>query len=228
MISELREFIEQVIEAFLTKQDQEITFVDFEQDPSENRPNSAWVVHRSNASVDGIPAGWIKISYIPPEKFQQKYATLLDWITNSEGMGNLAKFDFKDPEQAFQASLEALGYGDWKRHGMEKMSPAEVKKFKRQIAKQLDDKFGKRYLAFKEFHLGKPMVDYIFVSEEQRRNGIGVALYEHAAQWMATKGMKLYASGIQSQQAKAAWEWLKVHKGANIGTEGDRTFLSFL
>lgn len=101
----------------------------------------------------------------------------------------------------------------------------------------LSERYEHQFEKFKEFHYDKPLVDYIRVYEPHRRKRIGAALYEKAARWLAeTKGLKLYASGIQSNEAKAAWQWLQKNKEANIGKEvfedGDRTktriFLSYL
>lgn len=101
--------------------------------------------------------------------------------------------------------------------------------------KQMQRKFGRDFQDFKAFHIDKPLVDYIRVDEDYQRRRIGIALYQYGAKWLAGKGMKLYASGLQSDKAKAAWEWLKKNRGAKIGTEDmmyagkkkTRTFLSY-
>lgn len=55
-----------------------------------------------------------------------------------------------------------------------------------------------------------PFVDFIRVNDDMRRQGIGTALYQYGAKWLAReKGLPLYASGIQTTEAKAAWKFMR-------------------
>jgi hypothetical protein len=50
-----------------------------------------------------------------------------------------------------------------------------------------------------------------------------MVLYKAGAEWMKERGMKMYASGLQSSDAKAAWE--KMEKIFKVGKEKGRRFL---
>lgn len=67
-------------------------------------------------------------------------------------------------------------------------------------------KYGRQFKQFLHYYVDKPIVDYIRVEPEYRRQGIGTALYRAAQKWLHDRGMKLYASGLQSDEAKAAWK----------------------
>lgn len=54
--------------------------------------------------------------------------------------------------------------------------------------------------------MNKPLVDYIRVYDQYARQGIGTMLYVEGTKWMNELGMDLYASGLQSDEAKAVWK----------------------
>jgi hypothetical protein len=55
----------------------------------------------------------------------------------------------------------------------------------------------------------KPYVDYSFIEKEFRNQGYGKLLYQSAATFIKARyGLRLYASGNQSKQAKYLWESL--------------------
>jgi hypothetical protein len=84
------------------------------------------------------------------------------------------------------------------------------------------------YKRLRSMHENRPNVDYISVRDADdsdahiagrylhdasptpgfRRLGVGSALYETAAVWMASRGMNVHASGLQSDEAKAVWSSL--------------------
>jgi hypothetical protein len=59
-------------------------------------------------------------------------------------------------------------------------------------------------------YLNKPYVDYSFINIEYRNKGYGKRLYKAASLCLKLKyGLKLYASGNQSKEAKNLWQSLK-------------------
>jgi hypothetical protein len=152
-----------------------------------------------------------------------------------EGHGwanNLMDLDQNERLKLFSFSID----GPWsalKDEDIPKLSNKEKNEKEKEYLEKVKNKYQSRMENFKNFHVDKPIVDYIRVFDNHRRQRIAIALYEYGAKWMAKKGMKLYASGIQSDEAQAAWEWLKKNRGANIGREKSsydkiRTFLSYL
>ena len=223
----LHELIRTIIEDYFTKNKEPI---EFKVTPnSESDRKSAWVVDKIEAFIHGEPVGYLNISYIPKDSFEKNYPTLFDYLIQ-KGMVHLSKFDINDPEQHKQALLAASGYGDWNKPTQ---ADLEDPKFFKRLEKWLKKKYGQDYKDFKEFHVDKPLVDYIRVHEPFQRKGIAVALYNYGAKYLAKKGLKLYASGLQSDAAKAAWDYLRKTQGATLGTEPGpngktRTFLSYL
>jgi len=64
------------------------------------------------------------------------------------------------------------------------------------------EKYGRGFKAFKAFMVDKPVVDFIRVGEEYQRRGVATALYDYGAHYLSQRGMKLYASGLQSKEAR--------------------------
>lgn len=55
---------------------------------------------------------------------------------------------------------------------------------------------------------------------QMRRQGIGRALYLFGARWLArSKGLPLYASGLQSDEAQASWGNMRTLKRVPIREE---------
>jgi GNAT superfamily N-acetyltransferase len=81
-------------------------------------------------------------------------------------------------------------------------------------------------LKFKSQIVDKPFVDYIRVSPEVQRQGVGTQLYIQAAKYLATKGLKLHASTLQSDAAKASWEAMK-RKGLPVKKYKKRVTLDY-
>ena len=61
------------------------------------------------------------------------------------------------------------------------------------------------YEKFHNFHVEHPVVDYVKVQPDYRRQGIATEMYIQMGTWLAERGWKLYASGIQTDAAEALW-----------------------
>ena len=88
----------------------------------------------------------------------------------------------------------------------DKMSDAEVMREYDKFEKIAEKKYGQDFRDFKKYYVDKPLVDFIRVKDDYRRRGIATILYKKGHEWMKQRGMKLYASGLQSDQARAAWD----------------------
>lgn len=256
MENNLEQLIEMILEQeFLTKENEPIEFKIHEVSPSvKDNLNRGWIVHLIEAFVDGKEAGYIKISYIPDEVFDKEYPTVVQYLEKIRGNSlrlpkehRLAR-DPSGPWEYVSDKLDsfplwvqvyALDLLDWPydlsndKEKLKATPESELVKIKKNLIKTLEKRHKKEFADFKKFHKGKPLVDYIRVEPEFQRKRIGAALYEKAARWLAKRGLKLYASGLQSKQAQAAWDWMRKEKARNIGTERhskdkERTFLSYL
>jgi len=144
-------------------------------------------------------------------------------IRNGPPFQHWSKYD-EETQRQMLASVMVSHY--WSKQGIAKTLPIDqvralIRKFEREMAKST------RPGSYRDFYahfVNKPFVDYIKVDsgdpfdaesfgrerdsegEDMRRKGIGTTLYRAGAQWMKERGMKLHASGTQSDEAQAAWE----------------------
>lgn len=216
--------------------------------------NRGWVVHLIEAYVNGEEAGYIKISYIPKENFEKEYPTIIHYVDKIHGnrlWPPKDRFEKKVPKGARYPhwsdhlnkmdlvtqvlSIAPMAYANMFHRREEWYSPEkvkelegktepELKKIKNDLIKVLEKEHGEAFRGFAKFHVDKPIVDYISVEKDFRRKGIATALYLKAAKWLAGKGMKLHASGIQSKAAQKTWDRMKKDKNINIKSfkSGDR------
>ncbi|MFA6049632.1 MAG: GNAT family N-acetyltransferase [Candidatus Paceibacterota bacterium] len=247
----IKHLISEMIEAeYLTKNAEPISFdVKERSEDPQDQLDRGWIIQKIKAVVNSEEAGTIKISYIPGDRFLAEYPSILSYLEKAEGRSlvlpkwsDIAKgkrasdyFATLTPAEQLFVLKSLLGrpLSNEDLREIQTLPPATIKAEYKKMLKKIQEKYGKNFEQFKAFHVDKPFVDYITVKPSARRNRIGAALYQKAAEWLATKGLKLYASGIQSDEAKASWEWLKQNKGANIGTEPGpygktRTYLSYL
>ena len=127
-------------------------------------------------------------------------------------------------------------YGDYK----EMDRPTLLKTLKTILAKdpEFKDK-RKAFNDFKKYFVDKPIVDYIKVYDSERfmgrsdhpdkgetdfrGQGISTSLYRKMAEFLKSKGLRLYASKMQSPEAKLAWKGLE--RRGWVKTEGGRRYL---
>ncbi len=196
----------------------------------ENTERKGFVIHKldaffepqSEAFSSGKHVGYIKVIYIPTENVDQYYPTTLHFIDLAKGWQLLDYKSFSEPG-------EYPGHEEFakKAHNRARSNPYKrVKDFpeyseyesitdKRweELAKYYRDEIRKtfkedfeRYL---NYYVDKPVVEYIKVKKQFRRNRVGFNLYKKMAKILGNKGMVLYASGTQSEYAEKAWKKLR-------------------
>lgn len=205
-------------EEYRTKDGREITFKFYDDHPNEKGGvERGWKISLLEAYIGSDYVGHIKVSYIPMENFMKLYPTILHWIVlkshDHKILDHLDDIDF-----IYNEISRGWGRG-W---GRDKTKEDKIKYINSFI-----DAYRDEYRRFKRFHVNKPMVDYIDVKknkyENLRRQGIGEALYRKMSEIMKDKGMKLHASGIQSDDAKASWR--SMDKKGIVGHKSGRRFL---
>lgn len=199
-----------------TKDGQEIIF---ELWPDvEGDLNRGWIVDQIVALVDDNPIGYIKISYIPKERFEKWYPNIFAWLENFKGHhfynftdhmkeNPIEKWD-EDETKEFLKKL--TDYWGGNRYFITKFDYEKGNIIKQLLKAIKNDKRFKQYMKnfidFKNYHVDKPLVDYISVENEWKRKGIGTELYKEAAKYLASKELKLHASNIQSDEAVHVWK----------------------
>ena len=122
--------------------------------------------------------GYLKISYIPQERFEENFQNIFDFMYQ-EGH-TWAKGILKEPQEERIKTL-SFHVGGWPGIQLEEiveLSQEEKDKIEKKYVKLAHRKFKKRFDDFKEFHVDKPLVDYIRVETDKQRQRVGAGLYE--------------------------------------------------
>ena len=194
-----------------TKDGTPITFKVYDKDPNDNVV-APWVLHKIEAYVGGQLAGYLKISYIPHTVFDKEIPTVWDYKYKLSGWSADGRNRFDDPQpltvtEAYRMATRYTAmylYNEYDKG----ITPSE--KEQAAFLKKLEKQYLPDFQKFEAFHVDKPMVDYIRVQDDFKRQGVATALYKYGARWLAkTKQLPLYASGLQQPEAKAAWDKMK-------------------
>lgn len=199
----------------------------FKWETDVEQPNRGWVVHKITAySNQNDYLGYMKTSYIPSENMERFLPTPFHVIDAVRGSIN-GFYDYrnqkpialKDPEHVKKQATSLLRIAPrigW--HKQQKIRKEYKGKYDKLFDKISDDclkKIQPDYQDFKDFHIDKPIVDYVNVNKKYRRMGVGMAIYvEMAKRLQRNFSMPLYASGVQSSDAEHMWKYLE-HKSPN-------------
>jgi GNAT superfamily N-acetyltransferase len=225
------------LKEYQTKEGQDITVTRIEDQEGDN--NRGWRVDTVEAFVDGQNAGYLKLAYIPHERFASRYPSILAYADQIAGhhlfpyeknrtdfsIDNLNDDDLKSLVKRSSWIFQSidLSYGEHA-DAWAAITRDELLDKVDEITKVVTKKLGKKFQEFKDFQVDKPVIDYIRVSESHQRKGIAFALYREAALWMNEKGLRVYASGLQQPEAAAAWA--KMESLGMIENDGDRRFIN--
>lgn len=80
-------FVRGIIKEILTKSGNEVMFV--RNYDSEGGKNRGWICHKLSAMMNGKEVGYLKIVYIPSERFKIYYGHLFDYLRNIKGWCSL-------------------------------------------------------------------------------------------------------------------------------------------
>lgn len=205
-----------LIENVFTKQGERIQFKRFEDDEGDG--NRGWQVDKIVAYVNGQPRGYIKASYIPKERWEKYYHNIYNFVAQIVG-SSVLPFDRRDQdyhtfsEQELQKHVFVIAsklYGSREANNLSEraksMSRDELIAFYEENEKPLIRKYVKHLNKFRKRNINFPTIAVIDVDRPFRRHGLGRAMYIQMALWMAEKGMKLHASGLQTDDAQKTWE----------------------
>lgn len=178
--------------------------------------NKEWTCDIVKAFLNGQELGYLKISYIPNERMERLFPDPVHYMAHLGGWVGLD--DALETGDKKKIALSISRYVDINLNNQESSGQLKDKDSKwwdeKCNALMADVNSTKRYFRqwrILKYHNGDcPLVDYIRITrDEHKRNGIGVALYIAGGKWMAEKGMCLHASSLQSEEAIAAWQYMK-------------------
>ena len=161
--------------------------------------NGLWSDDEVELSVDGAPAGWIRLTHIPSSRMNEDpYRGILDWLRM----------------KGYHLELDADPLPRIRRHvGL----PADASP--RRVRSALERMWGREWREFRRFHVDRPYVAYACLSNGRepsadacgrpvacfRRLGLAPVLYAQAAIWLGTRGFLLHASDLRSSEAEKVW-----------------------
>lgn len=185
--------------------------------PDSEVRQEGWRSDILEAYVDQNRAGYIIMSYIAQEDFDQiytnhPYGPTIAWLAKSGHW-----FDFEEPQEVILDKIR------------KRYLPLNTPDNK--ILILMEKKFRKQLSEFKNFHVNKPLVDFsrVYQDTDDREKvfpcrgkenmwhareesvdyrGIGLAdiLYWEMARILASQNLKFYASGLQSPEAVGFWK----------------------
>lgn len=160
----------------------------------------------------GEYAGYLRISYIPRENWERLITS--PWRYAQRWEGRFLGVDVDD----LDALYEYFRLWHTSRPPVEETTHEQRL---RVVEQQVNlEKMELDMASDYAFHVDKPLVDYINVFKSWQRRGIALALYDFGAWWLANeKGLRLYASGIQSDRAKAVWDRMEQDPAFPTGRE---------
>lgn len=185
----------------------------------EGSNNRGFVSHEMSAWVGGQRCGYLRVGFVSSANLEIFLPTPFHYLSSFGGgyWPMLFQEFFGRAIQLYELSDEAraefvkkvqfefrLGDKTWETYEQLQKLLAKNHRWISLLAE---------FEKFKAFHLGRPLVDYINtrrstvngVNEDNRGRGIGFILYMETARHLATMGLRLHASGCQSEEAAAMW-----------------------
>lgn len=143
----------------------------------EGDENRGWIVDKFSAYVNGDYAGYLKISYIPEDRFKKHYPTILSFMHKVGGSyllpPNKASYDYKDlSTEELKDVVKSLAYHSSKYYQMWNRGegiPETRNKLLAVINDIIKNDLEKQKKDFKRFYnyfVDKPIVDYIRVFKQ--------------------------------------------------------------
>jgi len=186
----------------------------------EGDKNRGWQIDEIKAIIDGKEVGYLKISYIPKERFKTHYPNILTYLRKMKGISVLPygydNVDYHDiPPEILKGNLEhaylAIVRG-WDMEEFERLRNLpldqvipEYEKFE----KIAQNRHGRQFREFKHYHIDKAIDDFVSVKPEFQGKGIGSALERAAHEWMKKKGIQYYLSTLRTKPGEALLTKLK-------------------
>lgn len=189
---------------------QEIVFeFDFNYEKN-SRFKSLWSVHKLTAFIDDNPVGYITVSYIPEATWNDivESKPLHPALVASEHIGGNSlgirgAQSFPSEHSILQKLSLSVAYSMNSVFTKENVGTREYNEAKEFVLNRSIRKYKESYQNSYDFHVEKPMVDYINTNDEYKRQGIGHALYYAMALIVAENGYRMRSSGLKTKDGSA-------------------------
>lgn len=199
---------------------------------SEGDNNRGWRVDEIVALDGSELVGYIKASYIPLERFQAHYPTIVQYLGKIKGKMILPygveTVEDCNEEQLLAAcsrlAYETLPWSVAAENStmLSRYSRETLMTFWNASLPTLVEKHQRSFEEFEDHHVDKPIVDFVRVGRPYQRQGYATTLYFEMARHLADQGLTLRASGVQ-EDAASNW-WTKMEKVGLVakGTDNRR------
>ncbi len=179
--------------------------------------NELFDTHVFNAYINEELVGYAKVSYIPESK-SLKIKNPMDYFIYK---------NYSDNESVLKAYKEK-NY----EYLIQKLSPkmlgtdSSIENIYSKYESEINQMFSSQYKKFYDYWFDKPSIDLIRVFSEKdhkvtdlinqktierepknfQKQGIGLSLYSHIADWCKSNNLHLWSSQTQTEDAKKIWE----------------------
>ncbi len=179
-------------------------------------PNSLWGLDAIRALVDGQEVGELRISYVPSARIGNWREDVFSFLADRGQM-----YDMKVPKDFHNASTRELAVAmhaiQRKKEGWKAAEDSDwYSKSRNEILQgfehyreQLTQEMKPYMEDFIDIYIDKPMVDYIQVHPDFRRQGIAYTLYKAGAEWMQERNLSLHDGLTQSPEAQMCWKYME-------------------
>ena len=191
----------------------------------EGDNNRGWRVDKVIAAHKSKQVGYLKLAYIPLDRYNEYYPTIFNWMDQIRGMCILPRatgiiihdegeyraascrhYSTFTKKEAFHF-LNRLSLNQRycvKEKTRENLCHAEllwcIEDCERTLLK---GQLGKEFKQFKQYYVDKPIDDFVRVEDNYQRQGIAENMYEVATLWLAKRKLPLYLSTLRHPHAKA-------------------------
>ncbi len=143
---------------------------------TEGDDNRGWQVDEVRAYVGDTQVGYLKMSYIPLERYKRYYPSIFNYLDQIAGWSGIMGKDRAADWRTFdEVRLKALIKNvEWRAfHNDYSMRPEELNHDRKTLvqwaarleAKLLTGRYGGQFKQFRKSHVNKPLVDYIRVAK---------------------------------------------------------------
>jgi hypothetical protein len=178
--------------------------------PDVDEGQNPWFhIDRLEAWLHGEKVGFIRAAWLKRCAFEEggRFSDLLGYVAYAKGECRVQKYVETGSLRECMSGLSA-SYLPWRVHcdvDWENEDQETLRKYFSKVFDRIREKHIKGYESARA-QAGKPYVDFVRVNTEWRRRGVGTDLYVRMARWLAESDMALHSSGIQTDEAQAAWE----------------------
>lgn len=183
----------------------------------EGNYNRGWQVDMLELlTEDGKSIGYMKLGYIPFDRFKEHYPHIIYYMDRMKGWcGLIDLYKNKNWERLakkISAHDRSIGYNEYT-YRTQKNTHEEWEVIGKNAVKQLERKYISEFSEFELYYVDKYYVDFVRIHEDHRGNGYYLKFYQEALKWVEEQNMPLFTNSQKSDIAQRRFnKYLKQHK----------------